>query len=340
MIRSFGSALLLLLCFSCASTPQETEEKVQLISGETMGTYYRISYVGDVLESLQSGIDSLLEAVNREVSTYDPHSTISRFNQSSKGIELGDAPHFRANFETAGKVFEQTQGAFDPTIMPLVNFWGFGFTEDRQGSQIDTAEVLNILQLVNFQHVSLSRDSIVKDKPDVQLDFSACAKGYAIDLVAEYLDRKGLNRHLVDIGGESRGRGAKPDGSIWRVGINLPEEDARVHDIITAFPVEDRSVATSGNYRNWYEVDGVKYSHIINPVTGFPERTELLSATVFHRDCILADAYATASMVLGVEKALSLAESNADLEIYLIFSRPDGNMETRYSSGLKALFNE
>ncbi|PHN05768.1 FAD:protein FMN transferase [Flavilitoribacter nigricans] len=324
---------------ACNSGGQELEE-VQILRGETMGTYYQVSYVGSQQPFLQEEIDSLLRAINAEVSTYEPNSVISRFNKSARGIALGEAPHFWINLEIARSVFNVTDGAFDATVMPLVNFWGFGFTEDRQGREVDTVEVNRIRSLVGFDQVRMEGDSLLKEKPEIQLDFSACAKGYGVDEVGRLLEKRSLGRYLVDIGGESRARGVKPGGSIWRVGINMPDEDASVNEIITAFPLENRSVATSGNYRNWYEVDGVKYSHTINPRSGFPERTELLSASVFHRDCAVADAYATSCMVLGVEKALSLAESNPAIEIYLIFSRPDGSMETRYTSGLNALFNE
>jgi thiamine biosynthesis lipoprotein len=338
-MRSVWLFSCLLLLFSCASGT-ETAQEVQILRGETMGTYYQVSYVGAAMPDLQAQIDSLLGAINAEVSTYEPESVISRFNKATEGIQLGDAPHLRANFEIAAEVFRSTQGAFDATVMPLVNFWGFGFTEDRQGVEVDTAEVNRIRQLVDFAGIRLQGDSLLKERPGMQLDFSACAKGYGVDEVARLLEARSLNAYLVDIGGESKAKGVKPDAAIWRVGINVPDEEAAVNAIITAFPLENRSVATSGNYRNWYEVEGVKYSHTINPETGFPERTELLSASVFHEQCALADAYATSCMVLGVEKALSLAESDPEIEIYLVFSRPDGSMETRYTSGLNALFNE
>lgn len=323
---------------ACRENPKV--ESVQVLRGETMGTYYQISYVGDALPFLQEKIDSLLKAINHEVSTYDPTSVISRFNQSTEGIALGDAPHLKTNLVAARTVFEHTQGAFDATVMPLVNFWGFGYTHDRQTSAVDTGEVQQMLQFVGLDHIRYTGDSLLKDRPEVQLDLSACAKGYGVDATAALLKREGLQQYLVDIGGEARAGGKKPDGTVWRVGINMPDEHAAANAIITAFALEDRSVATSGNYRNWYEVDGVKYSHTINPKSGFPERTELLSASVFHQDCMMADAYATACMVLGVEKALSLAESTSDIEVYLIFSRPDGGMETRYTSGLNDLFKD
>lgn len=336
----YGIILGLFFSLISCSSGQPPVEEVQIIRGETMGTYYQVSYVGAPIPYFQDQIDSLLRAINQEVSTYEPNSLITQFNKSAKGIALGEAPHFRANLQVAEKVFQSTEGAFDATVMPLVNFWGFGYTDERQGSMVDSAEVNRIRKFVGFDHVLLQGDSLLKDQPEVQLDLSACAKGYGVDEVARFLEASGLANYLVDIGGESRAKGAKPDDAIWRVGINVPDEDAAIYEIITAFPLENRSVATSGNYRNWYEVDGIKFSHTINPKTGFPERTELLSASVFHEQCAVADAYATSCMVLGVEKALSLAESNPEIELYLVFSRPDGSMETRYTSGLNALFNE
>lgn len=338
-MKYMSGLLFLLLAVACAE-PQTTGGEVQIIRGETMGTYYQVSYVGNMNITLPSVINQLLIDINKEVSTYDPQSVISRFNSSEKGIALGTAPHFRANLELARMVYEQTQGAFDPTVMPLVNFWGFGYTEDKQGQQVDTAEVERIRTFVGMDRIQLSGDSLLKTAPELQLDFSACAKGYGIDQVAALLNETGINSYLVDIGGEARAKGRKPDGQLWRVGINIPEEEATLNAIFTAVALDNRSIATSGNYRNWYEADGVKYSHTINPGTGFPERTELLSASVFHENCAVADAYATSCMVLGVEKALSLAQSLPDIEVYLIFSRPDGSMEARYTSGLNDLFNE
>lgn len=333
---SFLGLFILLLSCSAQNIPAE----VQTIRGQTMGTYYQVSYVGVWDETLPAAIDSMLAAVNGEVSTYDPNSLISNFNTSEKGIVLGDAPHLRANLTLAREVYEKTDGAFDPTVMPLVNFWGFGYTEEKQGSQVDTAKVEQIRMHVGMNLVELKGDSLIKAYPDVQLDFSACAKGYGIDQVAQLLSARSLESYLVDIGGEARAKGRKPDDQLWRGGINIPEEEAALNDIFTAVPLNNISIATSGNYRNWYEADGVKYSHTINPKTGFPERTELLSASVFHQNCIAADAYATSCMVLGVEKALSLAQRLPEIEVYLIFSRPDGSMEARYTSGLNDLFNE
>lgn len=333
-------SIILFLLSLVACGEDQAPGEVQVLRGETMGTYYQVSYVGEMDQELPVAVEQLLKAVNREVSTYDPNSVISQFNKSETGILLDAPAHFIANLELAQAVYEQTQGAFDPTVMPLVNFWGFGYTGDKQGSTIDTAEVADIRNYVGMDKVQLKGDSLIKTHPKVQLDFSACAKGYGIDQVAALLVSKGISSYLVDIGGEARAKGQKPDGNWWRVGINVPEEKAMLNEVFTAVELQNRSIATSGNYRNWYEADGVRYSHTINPKSGFPERTELLSVSVFHQNCIQADAYATACMVLGVEKALSLAQRLPDLEVYLIFSRPDGSMEARYTSGLNDLFNE
>lgn len=318
----------------------QDRQVVQQIEGATMGTYYRVSYVGQAQPEWQSRIDSLLKAINLEVSTYIEASTISQFNRSATGIVLGEVPHFRANLALARQVYEQTGGAYDPTVMPLVNYWGFGYVSKRPITQVDSTKIDSLLQYVGMHNVLLSGDTLLKSQAGVQLDFSGCAKGYAVDRIADWLQEKAIDSYLIDIGGESRAQGTKPQQQPWRVGINMPDEQARINEILTSFELSNRAVATSGNYRNWYEVDGVIYSHTINPVTGYPERTNLLSASVFHADCSTADAFATACMVIGAERSLQLADSLPDLELYLVVGQPDGGMATRYTAGLQPLFDQ
>lgn len=330
--------IFLMLMAACRS--DVTEQELSIIEGATMGTYYRVSY-WDAEQSIeQAGIDTLLRAINQEVSTYIENSTISHFNRADSGILLGDVPHFRANLEIARQVYQQTKGAYDPTVMPLVNYWGFGYVSTRPATKVDSMKIDSLLQLVGMDKVRLSGDSLLKDRPGVQLDFSGCAKGYAVDVIAEWLSQQGIQSYLVDIGGETRAEGEKPGGKPWRVGINIPDEQAQVNDILTAFDLQDLAVATSGNYRNWYELNGVIYSHTINPFTGYPERTDLLSASVFTSRCAVADAYATAFMVMGKQRAYTLAEALPDIDIYLVVSQPDGSMSTEYTAGLNTLFDQ
>lgn len=350
MLQKISPVLLFWFLAACTAGGGAGERAYLTIEGPTMGTAYRVTYADSVSRNLQPAIEELLAQINGEVSTYIDSSTISRFNQSDWGIDLGYAvetaeqpsrnAHFLSNFQAAQDVFNASGGAFDPTVMPLVNYWGFGYTEKRAVTGGDSLAVDSLTQLVGFDLLRLENDTLFKTKPGVQLDFSAIAKGYAVDALGELLEGNGINHYLVDIGGEIRARGVNPKGLPWRIGINIPEENVALNAIQTAVPVRDQSIATSGNYRNFYEVDGVKYSHTISPFTGFPERNTLLSASVFSRECMVADAYATAFMVLGVEAAWELANRLPGIEAYFIYSLEDGLMSVRYTDGLGALFDE
>jgi len=223
--------------------------------------------------------------------------------------------------------------------MPLVNYWGFGYTEKRKVTRVDSARIDSLQRLVGMENIFVRNDSLIKTYPGVQLDFSAIAKGYGVDQIAAFLETEGVRNFYVEIGGEVVAKGKSPRGDNWRIGISDPREGAGLQDIQTAVPLVDRALATSGNYRNVYEVNGQKYSHTINPVTGFPERSRLLSASVFAPDCMTADAYATACMVAGTEQALAFAKNNPEIEVYLIISTEDGGLDVRYSEGIAPFFN-
>lgn len=336
---------LLFLITSCAPTPDNNADKYQadylVIEGRTMGTYYRITYRDSLRRDFQAEFDRLLIEINDEVSTYIDTSTISRFNTAQEGITLGEpsgsARHFIRNLQLAGEIWRISEGAFDPTVMPLVNYWGFGYTPKNLVTQVDSNRIDSLLAFVGFDKVTMSGRELRKQSPGVQLDFSACAKGYGVDELARYLEGMGIRHYLVDIGGEARARGYNPRGGIWNIGINTPREDAAVDDIEIAIPLENRSVATSGNYRNYYEVGGIKYSHTIHPKRGFPQRSNLMSASVFHADCMTADAYATTFMVMGMEAAYQLAQSRPDVEAYFLYVADDGQLKARYTDGLRSL---
>ena len=347
-LRDSGLALaqgLLLWLFLGACQPADKlpQEDYFTLEGKTMGTYYRVTCKGAAdLNGLQVSLDSLFVALNDEVSTYIPEALISRFNQSESGLTLPeDAVHFRSNFRLAAEVYAQTAGAFDPTVMPLVNYWGFGYTEKKPVTAVDSSKIAEMMPWVGFGSV-LTYDTlsfgISKAFPQVQLDFSACAKGYGVDLAGQLLEDRGIVDYFIDIGGEVLARGLSPRGDNWNVGIQTPREGADVGEVQTVVPLENRAVATSGNYRNYYEVDGRKYSHTINPFTGFPERSTLLSVSVFHTSCAVADAYATAFMVMGEQKAYQMALDRPDLEAYLIVAEPDGSLSEKYTPGLEAYF--
>lgn len=350
MLQKLVLSLLLIVAFSACTRPGGAGDLSYIaVEGPTMGTVFRVTYADSEGRNFQPELESLLQEINQEVSTYIDSSTISRFNRSESGDLPGFDPakqnqslypHFRTNLTAARDVYQATGGAFDPTVMPLVNYWGFGYTEKKLASAADSLVVDSIMQYIGFDKIRIVGDTLKKEKAGVQLDFSAIAKGYAVDALGRLLETKGVKNYLVDIGGEIRARGLNPKGKVWKIGISLPTEGVSLNAIQTAITVTDRSIATSGNYRNFYEVDGVKYSHTINPKTGYTERNRLLSASVFADECMIADAYATAFMVLGVDSAYELASRLPGVEAYFIYSLEEGLMDVKYTDGLQSLFEK
>lgn len=344
--------LSLLVLAGCRSESPTPVSKVQTIQGETMGTYYKVSYLGEEIIDLKTSVDSLLVALNMEVSTYIPEALISRFNHGDlpaiDAETLQGAPHFLANLKLSLEIAQATGGNFNPTIMPLVNYWGFGYTEKRPVTAVDSMKVDSLMAFVgldkiDYDSVIHSPSAIQLDKTSAgtQLDFSAIAKGYGVDLVASYLRRRGIYHYFVDIGGEVVAAGNKGSADQpWRVGIAVPKEEASPTDMQIAIPLTNRAVATSGNYRNYYEVNGEKFSHTINPFTGYPERSNLLSASILAEDCATADGFATACMVLGLEAAYALVEGQAGLEGYFIYSDAEGQLQSKATKGFAVLLLE
>jgi len=290
-----------------------------------MGTFYEVTLAAEVspakTEQVQGGLDDLLLDINREMSTYDPDSEISRFNKSESTDWFEVSPRFAFVVEQSLKICETTDGAFDPTVAPLVNLWHFGpEIEDRVIPSDE--QVKATLAKTGYENLEVRLDppALRKSLPGLQLDLSAVAKGFAVDAVGQFLISKGFESHLINIGGEMVGRGRKQDGTAWRVAIERPVELGR--EIAGVLLLENRAVATSGDYRNFYEVDGQRYSHTIDPKTGHPVTHALRSASVLCRTCLEADAYATAMMVLGYEAGRKLADEQ-DLEIYLIRQQGD-----------------
>lgn len=315
-------------------TPDATVEQVEsikmVVTGQTMGTTYRAVYLDAEKRDLKPQIDSLLIVFNQSLSTYISDSEISRLNkQDTLQIE---SPFFYPILDVSLQVFEETRGAFDPTIGPLVNIWGFG----PEGAQLkDSLEINQLVRLVDFNLINFNEEQVVKEHPGVKLDFSAIAKGYGVDVVVDYLSSKGIKDMLIEIGGELVGRGVNEHGELWKIGINQPEEDGAADDLISIIALQNQGLATSGNYRNFYVRDGVKYSHTISPKTGYPVRHGLLSATVLAKNCTLADAYATAFMVMGTEEAIAMQRELGTFEIFLIYNDEEGKLDTYASEGLK-----
>ncbi|MEB2778857.1 FAD:protein FMN transferase [Algoriphagus sp. C2-6-M1] len=300
------------------------------ISGKTMGTTYNITYMDQESRDLQSSIDSLLVVFNQSLSTYIPNSELSQFNQGDT-LEF-KLPYLLPVLEASKKVFENTNGAFDPTVGPLVNIWGFG----PGGPELkDSVDIKNLLATVGFSKIEFDQKQLRKKVAGIYLDFSAIAKGYGSDVVADYLITKGIVNYLVEIGGELVANGVNDKGELWKVGVNRPEVSANASDLISIIALQNRGMATSGNYRNFYVRDSVKISHTINPATGYPVNHSLLSATVLADNCMMADAYATAMMVLGKDEAIKLDERLEEIEVFLIYDDGMGGFKTFASESLK-----
>ncbi len=323
-----------ILFFSCMN-PSGRIPQVKF-TGEAQGTYYAITYYDNLNRNLQPQIDSLLKAFDQSVSTWVPNSIISRINSNDSSVEVDS--WFKGNFDMSKEVFMNTNGAFDPTVGPLVNAWGFGFTDRLK---VDSVVVDSLLPLVGFNKVRIVDNRVVKDDIRIQLDFNAIAQGYSVDLTGEFLESKGIHNYLVDIGGEVLGSGKKADGESWKVGIEKPKDNARYGEGLKAIVrLENKALATSGNYRKFYEKDGIRYSHTIDPKTGYPVQHSLLSVSVLADNCATADAWATAFMVIGFENSKKLLNKMKGLEAYFIYSGRNGELLTYYTKGLQQILVE
>lgn len=306
------------------------------IHGQTQGTTYHIKYEDRKGRDLQPRIDMLLRKFDLSLSTYDPQSLISRINNNE---DVRVDRYFRKVFHKAEEVYHISDGAFDITVAPLVNAWGFG---PKTGAETDSAAIDSILQYVGMDKVKLEGSYIVKENPNIQLDVNAIAQGYSVDVVAEFLERKGIVNYLVEIGGELKTKGVNDKGELWKIGIDKPIDNNFIagKDLQAIARLNNKALATSGNYRKFYEKDGVKYAHSINPKTGYPVLSRLLSTTVMTNDCMTADAYATAFMIMGLEKSIMLLSDQKTIEAYLIYSDDEGNFKTYMTPGMKDVISE
>jgi thiamine biosynthesis lipoprotein len=301
------------------------------IEGKTMGTSYHITYFDHQGRNFQNSVDSLLGVVNKSINTYDPTSEVSLFNKSSVGVAI-ELPYLYSPVKKAEEIFSASNGAFDPTVMPLVNAWGFG-----PGTHMnpDSLQIDSIKAFVGFEKIRLMEDSIVKLDPRVQLDFGGIGQGYGADVITDFLRSKGITNMLIELGGEGMavGKNLKTNKQ-WEIGILDPNSTVENQFFKAYVSLRDKSFTTSGNYFNYREINGKKYSHTIDPDTGYPASRAILSASIFARDCTTADAWGTAFMVMGHEKAIELLKVHPELEVLLLYSTPDGKMETYMTPSL------
>ena len=313
---------------------QTTKKKYQFNEGYIWGTIYHIIYDNPTGNDLNEGIKKVMNEFDHSLSTYKTNSIISRVNNNDSTVVLDH--YFKTVFKRSLEISEATNGAFDMTIAPLVNAWGFGFKNKLDPKDIP---VDSLLQMVGFHKVKLIDNRIVKDDNRIMFDPSAIAKGYGVDIVAKFLESKGISNYMVEIGGEIRVKGVSNKDRLWRVGIDRPIDDPQVknREIQDILSLPNGAMATSGNYRQFYIKDGKKYAHTIDPKSGYPVQHSLLSASVIAPDCMTADAYATAFMVLGLDKSRTIVENNSELEAYFIFADEKGVYQTYSSKKIKEM---
>lgn len=300
--------------------------------GTTEGTYYKVTYESPKGINYEQDIIQLLHGFNESLSAYLPNSLISRINQNDPTVVVDH--YFQQVFNKATEINKASGGVFDITIAPIVNLWGFGFTSTTP--EIDPQKIDSLLQYVGMNKIRISNNRVVKDSPGIMLDVNAIAKGYSVDVVADFLAKKGCRNYLVDIGGEIVAKGVNASGNIWRIGIERPNDAAQYGEAFQAVvQLNNKAMATSGNYRRFFEVDGVKYVHSIDIKTGYPVRHSLLSATIVANDCMTADAWATVCMVSGLEKSMELLEQHPEFEAFLIYGDEKGEYRTFVTNGLK-----
>lgn len=330
---------LLFLVLSAAWAMKPTREKASLkaavsLEGKAQGTTYHIKYLDAEERNFQQEVDSIFLTFDRAFSAWLPESEINTLNRE-EAICFA-SPYFFPVLVKSREVYEKTGGAFDPTIAPLVRAWGFGPDGVQQPPSDGVIDSLK--PLLDFRGIRFDRTRVQKPHKGVQLDFNAVAPGYTVDVLASFFKEKGISNLFIELGGEVYASGVNERGKSWRVGINTPsEKEAEQMDIKLILPLTDRAITTSGNYRRFYEKDGVKYAHTISPFTGKPVQHSLLSATVLARDCMTADAYATAFMVLGLEKAIAIVKEQQELEVILIYDHPERGMQTYISPELSRL---
>ena len=299
------------------------------VKGLVFGTVYKITYQHD--GDLKPEIEAELKRFDQSLSPFNDSSVISRVNRNE---ELVTDTFFQQCFQRSMEISRETKGAFDITVAPLANAWGFGF---KKGAFPDSLMIDSLLQITGYEKVKMDNGKVIKQDPRTMLSCSAVAKGYSVDVIAQLLDRKGIKNYMVDIGGEVVVRGKNSKMNAWRIGINKPVDDSLSvnQELQTVLAISDVGMATSGNYRNFYYKGGKKYAHTIDPRTGYPVQHSILSSTVIAKDCASADAYATAFMVMGLDSAKAFCEAHPELDAYFICSGEGDKYETYFTDGMK-----
>ena len=317
-----------ILCF--ASCGRQSHKIV--LQGLAQGSYYAVTYYDAENRNFQPEIDSIFHAVDMSVNLWVDSSIISKVNRN-EDVTLDSI--FLDNFRIAMETARLSDGYFDPTISPIVAAWGFSY---KSGDSITPQLIDSLKQLVDYRKIRIENGKVVKENPDMKLDFNAIAQGYTSDLIALFLESRGIKNYLVDTGGEIMARGSKPNGQPWIVGIEKPAENWDSEQVVqTRITLRDKGLVTSGSTRKYTERNGRRYSHCIDPKTGYPVEHNVLSATVLAENSVWADALASICMVMGMEKSLPLIESMDGVEAYYIFVDDQNELETFATEGFREL---
>jgi FAD:protein FMN transferase len=320
----FLSCVAILLFTSCNRGINNTIK----ISGLAQGTSYNITYLAGQHSNYREAFDSIFKKIDLSLSTYVPASIISKINRNDTVVMVDD--YFSDVFNKSIEVSEKTKGLFDVTVAPIINAYGFGFTKKEKVNKI---LIDSLIKYIGYKKVRLEGKKLVKEIPQVMLDFNAIAQGYTVDVLASFLESNDIGNYLVEVGGELRAKGKKIDDSCWTVGIEQPNEiPAEGVSLKAKIKINDKSLATSGNYKKFYIEEGKKYTHIINPFTGYPAKNNLLSATVIAENCMTADAYATTFMVMGLEKSKKFLSEHKDLNLEVFFIYDENGAWKTYTS--------
>ena len=324
--------IVVLLLFSLFA--QKKEQQQYTLRGYAQGTDYSIKYFAE--SPLVSGaeVDSILLKIDSSMSLYKPYSLISQFNKATRSFRMDH--HFLSVINKSFEIYKATDGRFDITVAPLVQAWGFGPKPIVVFP--DSAKVKELLKNVGMDLLSVQGNELFKKQPGVQIDLNGIAQGYSVDVVADYLLHKGIRCFVVEIGGEIRMKGPKPDGTAMRVGIEGPalneQSEPQLRHVIS---FNEGAVTTSGNYRKYLQAAGKKISHLINPKTGYPLDNQLISVTIFAKDALTADGYDNAVMAMSVEQALAFAGANKNMEAYIIYHRKNGSVTDTLTAGFKKM---
>jgi len=324
--------IFLVLLFSGCGMKKEFE-----ISGKTMGTTYHIKVVAGFLQNtklLKDEIDMRLDEINESMSTFRKDSEISRFNDyQSVGKKFPISEDFYNVMTVAKTIYEATGGAWDGTVKPLVDLWGFGKSEGKHTIP-DKSQVAALLSNIGFNNIEIFSDQyLVKKNPSITLDLASIAKGYGVDQVAAVIRANKINNFLVEIGGEVFAQGHRKDGKRWRIGINRPQKNAPLDQVYKILELQNKGFATSGDYRNYFEVNQKRFSHIIDPRNGFPVDNDVVSVSIIANTCTFADGLATAVMVLGDQKGLDLVNRLDNTECLIVTQNKDGVLIDHFSKG-------